>query len=133
MQYVLQNCKVLKYKTFKPLFTEFLTLGLTWELDNPLYEWFESTSPTNHPDSWVNLGVKILVNKSLKILDFAYKLRKTISLFLMFVIYPDCTICFLSTTWILNEILFYKINFLKMQHFIFSYILFKWRSETFTQ
>ena len=40
------------------LFTNFLTPGLAWELDNLLDDWLESISPTNHPKGYIIGGVK---------------------------------------------------------------------------
>ena len=57
--FVLLNVVCPKNVTFgifyvlRPLFTKFLTPGLTCELDNPLNDWLESTSPTNYPVGYV--------------------------------------------------------------------------------
>ena len=38
-----------RYKSLRTLVSNFLTLGLTREFCNPLDDWLESTSSTNHP------------------------------------------------------------------------------------
>ena len=56
----------------KPLFTKFLTLGLTSELCNPCDDWLGSTSSTNHQEDykirWVtrelNVGELGLLNSN---------------------------------------------------------------------
>ena len=42
--------------TLRALFTNFLTPGLTYKLDNPLDDWLESNSPTNHPAGYIIHG-----------------------------------------------------------------------------
>ena len=39
--------------TLRALFTNFLTPRLTYELDNPLDDWLELISPTNHPAGYI--------------------------------------------------------------------------------
>ena len=51
------------------LFTKFLTPGLTCEINNPLDDWLESISSTNHPTGYIirriTRELKNLVNKVL--------------------------------------------------------------------
>ena len=41
----------------RPLFTKFLTPGLTRELCNQRNDWLESTSSTNHPADYIIRGL----------------------------------------------------------------------------
>ena len=43
--------------TLRALFTNFLTPGLILEFFNPLDDWLESTSPTNHPADYKIRGL----------------------------------------------------------------------------
>ena len=43
--------------THRALFSNFLILGLTGEFCNPLDNWLESTSPTNHPADYKIRGL----------------------------------------------------------------------------
>ena len=43
--------------SFRVLFTNFLTPGLTCELCNPLDDWLESAGLTNHPAGHVIRGL----------------------------------------------------------------------------
>ena len=44
-------------EALRALFTNLLILWLTCELCNPLDDWLESTSPTNHPAGYIIRGV----------------------------------------------------------------------------
>ena len=41
----------------RALFIHFLILGLTCKLDNPLDDWLELTSPTNHSAGYIIRGL----------------------------------------------------------------------------